>query len=414
MGIKDRAARGMQFDVQTLYFTNVAVLFITAIMALLYWLQHRDQVAVRIWALATAVGGAGTLVLGLFGPVPTIDPGIVGNTLVVAGFILAWESMRRFNSRPAANGRIIGLIVGFLVVFGAAWLLGAEVRGRVTIGSLTLAACAFLAAREIAFGGKQEPLSGRTSMGVIFAIVSLDMLIRAAYAAFEPPSGRDLAFFEDPIQGHTLFAMTIGLVCLSISGLSTMANERLLHRYERLALTDELTDLPNRRSLLEQGERLAKRAAFGGRPLAVLVMDLDHFGGLNERFGHAGGDRALLAFASALRGQIRTTDFVARHGGEEFCALLVDTDIAAAGKIAERLRATVAGLSIEMNGRLMTFTVSIGVASLQGSDLDAAIDRADAALYRAKREGRNRVAIAANGAGTDSAERGPPGPPHEA
>src|SRR5437016_3356002 len=101
----------MQLDVHTLYFTNVAVLFITATMAFVYWLQHRDQVAVEEWALATAVGGTGTLVLGLFGPVPTIDPGIVGNTLIVAGFILAWESMRRFNGRAAANSRVVVLIV---------------------------------------------------------------------------------------------------------------------------------------------------------------------------------------------------------------------------------------------------------------------------------------------------------------
>jgi diguanylate cyclase (GGDEF)-like protein len=390
----------MQFDVHTLYFTNIVVLFITAITAFAYWLRHRDQIALQQWALATAAGGAGTLVLGVFGPVPTIGPGIVGNTLVVAGVVLAWESMRRFNGQPAADRRVIALILGFLIGFSVAWLLGADVRARVIIGSLALALYAFLAAREIMLGGQGEQLSGRATLGIIFSIVSLDMLIRAGHAAFEPPSGKDLAFFADPIQGHTLFAMTIGLVCLSIGGLSTMANERLLHRYERLALTDELTELPNRRFLLERGEQLARRAAFNGRPLAVLVMDLDRFADINERFGHAGGDQALRAFASLLRSHARPTDLAARHGGEEFCALLPDTDTGEAAKIAERLRTAVAGSSLDVKGQPMTFTVSIGLASVQDGDLLAAIDRADKALYRAKRAGRNQVAVAAKGTET--------------
>jgi len=93
----------MHFDAQTLYFTNVAVLFVAAIMAVLYWLRNRDQTAVGVWAAATGLGGQGTLVVGVFGPIPHMDPSIVGNTLIVAGVVLAWESMRRFNGRPTAS-----------------------------------------------------------------------------------------------------------------------------------------------------------------------------------------------------------------------------------------------------------------------------------------------------------------------
>jgi diguanylate cyclase (GGDEF)-like protein len=191
-----------------------------------------------------------------------------------------------------------------------------------------------------------------------------------------------------------VFATMIGLVCLSISCLSTMAQDRLLKRYEKLALTDDLTALPNRRFFLEQGSRLAKRIAVDGTPACVLIMDLDRFASINERFGHAGGDLALVAFATALRSQLRPTDLAARYGGEEFCAFLAGADMAEGARIAERLRTAVAELTVDMRGREIRFTVSVGLVALQGDDLGAAIEQADAALYQAKREGRNRVAIA--------------------
>jgi hypothetical protein len=142
-----------RFDALTLYFTNVAVLFVAAVMAFLHWLRDRDQVAMAVWAVATALGGLGTLVLGLFGPLPHMDPSVVGNTVIVAGVVLGWESMRRFNGRPPAYGRIVVSIAGFLVVFGVAWWLGADQRVRVFIASLSIALFTFLASREIAFGG---------------------------------------------------------------------------------------------------------------------------------------------------------------------------------------------------------------------------------------------------------------------
>ncbi|MBV8411163.1 MAG: GGDEF domain-containing protein [Alphaproteobacteria bacterium] len=384
----------MHFDAQTLFFTNVAVLFVAAFMAFLYWLRTPDQVALRIWAAAMGSGGVGTLIVGLFGPVPGMAPSLIGNAFIVTGVVLAWECMRRFNGRPPGYDRVVGSIVTFMLVFGAAWLMGADLRVRVFIGSLTLALFTSLASREIAMGGRHERLSGRATTAVIFGIVALDMVIRAVDAVLGPPVARDLAFFQEPVQGHTLFAMTIGLVCLSISGLSTMVHERLLHRYERLALTDELTELPNRRFFMEHAERVAKRVTGDARPASLLMMDLDNFSEINESFGHSGGDEALVAFAIALRSHVRPTDLVARYGGEEFCALLVDTDLPHAKEAAERLRAAIESLTVEVKGRPLSFTVSIGIALLQGTDIDAALDRADRALYQAKHEGRNRVAVA--------------------
>jgi diguanylate cyclase (GGDEF)-like protein len=387
----------MQIDVQTLFFTNVAVLFVAAITAVIVWRRNTREIALQEWAVAMCLGGMGSLVLGVFGPVPaSLGMGILGNSLVFASFTMSWEAMRRFNGGPAENVRIAILIVAFLVIFGTARYLGADVRLRAVLISLAVTPLAFLASREIFLGGRKEPLSSRTPTAVIFGAIGVDMLLRAIDAGFSPPVIPELAFFDDPIQSHLVFAMTIGLVCLSVSGLSMMEQERQLKRHEKAALTDDLTQLPNRRYFDEQCGRLIKRASTSGAPACVLMMDLDRFSRLNERFGHAGGDLALAAFAALLRQHMRPTDLVARYGGEEFCALLVDTDVTEGERIAQRLRAAVADLAVDMRGQPIGFTVSVGVAALQRDDLGGSIERADQALYRAKQQGRDCVAVAAS------------------
>jgi diguanylate cyclase (GGDEF)-like protein len=387
----------MQIDVQTLFFTNVAVLFVAAITAVIFWRRNPREIALQEWAVAMCLGGTGSLVLGMFGPVPaSLGMGILGNCLVFASFTMSWEAMRRFNGGPAATGRVAILIVAFLVIFGTARYLGADVRVRAVLISLAVTPLALLASREIVLGGRKEPLSSRIPTAIIFGAIGVDMVLRAIDAGFSPPVIPELAFFDDPIQSDLVFAMTIGLVCLSVSGLSMMEQERQLKRHEKAALTDDLTQLPNRRYFDEQSGRLIKRASRNGAPACVLMMDLDRFSRLNERFGHAGGDRALAAFAALLRQHMRPTDLVARYGGEEFCALLVDTDVTEAELIAQRLRAAVAGLTVDMRGQPIGFTVSVGVAALLRDDLVGSIERADQALYQAKQQGRDRVAVAAS------------------
>ncbi len=199
-----------------------------------------------------------------------------------------------------------------------------------------------------------------------------------------------LDLLNDPGRGARLFVDTLCLLTI-VFGLLTMAHERLRRRFEELALTDPLTGLPNRRCFFERAEWLSRHATDNRLPAAVLMMDLDHFSKINQRFGHHGGDRALAAFAAAVRAELRAHDLVGRYGGEEFCALLRGADDQEARRIAERLRAAVAALSIDVDGQALRFTVSIGVAPLADVDLPATMRRADAALYRAKDRGRNQV-----------------------
>jgi diguanylate cyclase (GGDEF)-like protein len=160
---------------------------------------------------------------------------------------------------------------------------------------------------------------------------------------------------------------------------------------ERLAYYDELTGLPNRRSVLRQLEALLSRARRHGHALAVLMVDADHFKALNDRRGHAAGDGALRALAERLRERLRAEDVVGRFGGEEFVIGLPDARALGAAGVAEDVRAAVAGRPLTIDGHVLTLTVSVGWAAWEDEDLGQLIARADGALYEAKAAGRDCV-----------------------
>ncbi|HYD31012.1 MAG TPA: GGDEF domain-containing protein [Azospirillaceae bacterium] len=167
---------------------------------------------------------------------------------------------------------------------------------------------------------------------------------------------------------------------------------------EQLATVDPLTGTTNRREFLRLAEAEVQRASRTGRPLALLMLDIDHFKQINDRFGHPAGDEALRRFADTCRGTLRSADVFGRCGGEEFAIITPDTDAAGAAVLAERLRRHVAASTIDLPGGPLRMTVSTGIAGLSGHDtLDTLTHRADRALYRAKHAGRNRVIVCGEG-----------------
>ncbi|MCC6146439.1 MAG: diguanylate cyclase [Anaerolineaceae bacterium] len=172
-------------------------------------------------------------------------------------------------------------------------------------------------------------------------------------------------------------------------------NARLYARLERLAIMDDLTGLFNRRGLMDLGAREVERAARFLRPLCAIFADIDHFKDLNDQYSHAVGDRVLASVAKTLKSGVREIDLVGRYGGEEFVILLVDTDLAAACEVANRLRIAVEHMAAPTSHGNLGVTVSLGVAQLHAGrhNLEAFIHRADQAMYRAKLAGRNRVML---------------------
>jgi diguanylate cyclase (GGDEF)-like protein len=166
---------------------------------------------------------------------------------------------------------------------------------------------------------------------------------------------------------------------------------------DRLARTDELTGMKNRRAFYELAQQAFEQAARYERPLSLISLDIDHFKSINDTWGHAAGDAALRAIARVMTTTSRVTDIAGRVGGEEFAILLPETTTEAAVVHAERLRRDVADIVVSYDGVDIRLTCSMGVASRDEFtvSLDRLMARADAALYDAKAAGRNRVCEAA-------------------
>jgi two-component system cell cycle response regulator len=174
----------------------------------------------------------------------------------------------------------------------------------------------------------------------------------------------------------------------------------LVEEAQRLATVDPLTSLLNRRAFLASLDLELERSRRLAYPVSVLLLDIDHFKQLNDRYGHAFGDAVLAAFGGSLTRLLRKVDLIARWGGEEFVATLSGTDARGAETVAERLRSAVAAIELRAaDGSKVGVTASFGVATWNRSEgRDSLIDRADRAMYDAKHSGRNRVRIAGFGA----------------
>jgi diguanylate cyclase (GGDEF)-like protein len=194
-------------------------------------------------------------------------------------------------------------------------------------------------------------------------------------------------------KGHVVY------LCVSIEDTTdaVLYRERLemaKKELETMSLTDALTDLPNRRHLMDTLEcELSKHERYQ-RPLSLAIMDIDLFKNINDTYGHICGDQALSGLARIFPDHLRTYDFVARYGGEEFCVILANTRLEEAILVMERLRCAVEAARIQADGHTIALTISVGIASNEAAasvSMDRILGMADKALYRAKTQGRNRT-----------------------
>jgi two-component system, cell cycle response regulator len=195
-------------------------------------------------------------------------------------------------------------------------------------------------------------------------------------------------FLVEPVGDAELVAR------VEAAGRTKVLQEELVvqsRRLEAMLFEDPLTGLSNRRFILTQLAGAISGARRHERPVAIAVIDIDHFKAVNDAHGHAAGDRVLAAVAAALREHLRAEDQLGRLGGEEFLGLLPDSGAAAAAAAAEKLRAAVAALRVEHEGRDLGVTVSIGWAAWEGESPEDLLRRGDEALYAAKGGGRDRI-----------------------
>ncbi|HEY8035501.1 MAG TPA: GGDEF domain-containing protein [Methylobacter sp.] len=318
---------------------------------------------------------------------------VFGATLVAAGVGLQFNGIQAFK-KDRCNGYIPWLLAG-LVFIQSIWfvILHPDIHARVIANSLVFAlsnaACAYALFIRI-----EQPL--RTAYwftGASFAVVTVTFLARAIVVFLAPADTYGL-YSQVTINPASFFIGSMAQMSLAF-GFVLMLNYRLAADLQKLAASDALTGALNRRSLEQEAARLSARCTRTGDTLALMMIDVDHFKSINDRYGHPVGDEVLKHLTAVAQKTIRGDDYFARYGGEEFCILLPSTLEKDAWILADRLRQIYAEMVMEFDGEVLNSTISIGVSdSLHaGVEFASLVAAADQAMYRAKQEGRNRVVL---------------------
>jgi diguanylate cyclase (GGDEF)-like protein len=348
--------------------------------------------AVAWWASAHLMRAVSVMLYGLYGSVPDLLSIDLPNVLLFSSFGVTWNGARVFNGREALPGSLIaGAGLWLLASQWPGFEPGSEVRGQ--LSALIIATYTWLTAHEF-WRGRNEPLVSRWPAIVLFFTHGAMFLLRTPLNSLLHGKDSDglLSSAWLSVLSLEAFLMTIATAFILLA----MSKERTELRHKTAAMTDPLTGLLNRRAFLQDAESLLQQQTARDRPIAVLLIDLDHFKSINDRFGHAVGDKVLQIFAKTTRGGLRQTDLVGRLGGEEFTVVLADAGMDNAYLVADRLRKAFAAAAAVVDGETIYATASIGVSVIidPRQDLAKLITLADQALYLAKARGRNRVEVA--------------------
>lgn len=314
-----------------------------------------------------------------------------GNGLATTALALTWVGARSFNGRTP---RLWIALLGPWVMVASTLAFERDIdawTGAVPF-MLTFSAYCFLAAREFWHGPKGAPrLRNGMQLAATCTFNGTFYLCRAVALLW---LGHEHPVFLVAFGPEAAALVLLLLVIVSSFSLIALGKERSELAIKHAATHDDLTDLLNRREFTRRAEDVLGRAPSARTGAVVLLVDLDHFKTINDRHGHATGDRVLIAFARIARDCLRPNDFIGRYGGEEFAIMLPGTTPEQGVEIADRIRNRFSNSS-EGPISAVKPTISVGVASTSiGFDLDALITRADHALYRSKTTGRNRVTLA--------------------
>jgi diguanylate cyclase (GGDEF)-like protein len=382
----------MKLDVNTLFTVTIYVEALLGLLLLFAWVQNFSIQALAWWGFSDLMRALSVVLFGLRGSVPDLISIDLANTILFSSFALTWTGARLFDGRGVQP---LGLVAG-----AAIWLVFCGIPGMMELTDLRVLVCSsivagytWLTAYEF-WRGRSEPLLSRwPAIFMLFVHGSL-FLLRTPLSRVLPWSQEREVFGSVwlAVLSFEALLFTIALAFILLA----MAKERTEFRHKTAALVDPLTGIANRRAFLTEGTQIVRRQSINGCPGAVLLIDLDHFKSINDRFGHAIGDRVLQVFAESASANIKTTDLIGRLGGEEFAAVLYNVDRDRALTIAERIRSAFAAAAVEVDGRPAMATVSVGIVFNEDSTFDVPmlLAEADQALYHAKESGRNRVEIA--------------------
>ncbi|MBK4737563.1 GGDEF domain-containing protein [Noviherbaspirillum pedocola] len=349
----------------------------------------RDIAGLARWGWSCALMAGAALLFALQGKAPMFISSFVPNLAVAAGVAGLRGSVRRFAGKTAGDAWPAALIILCAAGLIVATLVYEDFRLRVLIMSGALALLFASSAFEV-WRVPARAFAERYT-AAIFGATAAMMLTRFA-AALGCGDASRAALCADVAVLHMVYMATFSFSIVALSlGFLLMVNRALQTRLESLASRDQLSGAYRREAFLALLDRelIGERAA--QRPLCLLMMDLDNFKAINDCHGHLVGDRVIRDFSEKVKSVLRRDDLVGRYGGEEFLVLFPDTPPDDAQAIAQRILQAARRGSVG----LPAYTVSIGMAILEGGGIDAAavIDAADGALYAAKRSGKDRLEL---------------------
>jgi diguanylate cyclase (GGDEF)-like protein len=377
----------MSLDSITLYFVATMVAAMLGAMMVFFGKQENNA-ALKWWGTAYLLGAASvalwTVASNTLGPALSMAVNAIG--FVACGMV--WNAARVFHGRKP---NWPGLLLGALAWVAAVVTIDpAAVALRMTVGAGIVSIYAALTAGEL-WAERRKSLKRGWPASVVPMLHGCVLMLPILIGDFLRP---DDAAFSTSIW-VTVFVVELVLYAVgTVFVIFMLVSERTVTAHKTAASTDPLTGMFNRRGFAEASARVIEREASAGRPVTVMIFDIDHFKSINDRFGHPAGDEVLKLFATVVIGNLRISDLSGRIGGEEFAALL-PCSLEEGVLVAERVREAFETSGIVVEEGPVDTTVSIGVAGgPAGTELEVLLASADTALYQAKRGGRNRVEAA--------------------
>lgn len=376
----------MTLDVRTIVvMLLVVVLLLSAILAL--DLRSGRAPGLARWNLGLGLFAVAWLLFALRAFLPPIVGVAFADALLLCGLCSQCAALLEFGEHRVPGWLVPGpallLFVLLVPLLGNYPLLTLVVSA---VYAVAFGALAVATVRLAERAGAVRWLSSAILVGAGAALMAraVDIWLR--------PEQSPAVFTASALHGIAFIMLLAVTVSTSFSFL-VMQRRRSEARVQHLAMYDGLTELYNRRAFRELAERELARARRVSEPTALLMLDIDHFKRVNDTWGHAAGDRVLSDFAQRLRAALRAGDLPGRYGGEEFCVLLPATCLEGACVVAERIRGAVSAKPLGALPAATMASVGATASADSGCSIDELLAQADAALYRAKRGGRNRVAI---------------------
>ena len=378
-------------DTRTLVFVLTVMVSVQALVLIALWRMWADYLPVRYWGQGSLIGAAGLFLAALRNLIPDWASILLAGPLLELGWLyFSAGIVSAAERRPPWRAGLVLLGVSVLVNSWFVLVMPSFAARVVIFNVVVLVTSCYTIMVCLKFRGGNRRITLRIIAGAV-GILLLANVFRTA-AVFSRQLGDLLAL--DSTQS-AFFMAYILFFALVTALLVLLAAQKLQEEVKELARHDVLTGAYNRRALDEFSAKELARSRRNGTPLSFLMLDIDHFKQLNDRYGHRIGDVVLVTVSETAEGTLRPTDVWCRYGGEEFVAMLPDTSGEQAKRLAERLRQEIESRVVTIDAVHVTCTVSIGVAEWRLTDEtpDLSIDAADKALYRAKQAGRNCVMI---------------------